>query len=260
MPKKSHIDRLSPSQDDDDPYGLIRDDVHESISECDRFFESLKAELKALKPMPKRPRSPEPPPEEPELSPDAKAARTMLALGNLRIGRSANAFYAEALEYIDREVKRRIREAIVRDVTINVTGNQTGSEKFPADEQMSNAIKPLRGRPPTGKALSVAERKRRSRERQRGAVGEPEVTIVKGKLLVDPAFFQEPMEDDGTPEQDFENSLSAMAGMSISLPAHWTKQLGDWKDLPATSIMVALAKEASETWAMIARELKHRRK
>jgi hypothetical protein len=104
MPKpRHHIGDPNPEQSaDDDPYGLIRDDVAESISECDRFFESLKAEIKALKPLPDRPRSPEPPPEEPELSPDAKAVSTMLALGNQRIGRPANAFYAEALEYMTR--------------------------------------------------------------------------------------------------------------------------------------------------------------
>src|SRR5262249_18714056 len=58
--------------------------------------------VKALRPLPQRARSPEPPPDELELSPDAKAVRTMLALGNLRIGRPATAFYAEAFDYMTR--------------------------------------------------------------------------------------------------------------------------------------------------------------
>src|SRR5262245_542189 len=126
--------------DDNDPYGLIRDDVHASVKDCNRFFESLKAEVAALKPMPQRPASPEPPPEEPTLSPDARAARTMLALGNMRIGRAPDAFYAEALEYLDRMAvcphcgsPKALRQG--RDVTINVTKNQAGFGEISADEQ-----------------------------------------------------------------------------------------------------------------------------
>jgi hypothetical protein len=77
-------------------------DVIKSCDEATEMMADLVGELKA-KPLPQRPRSPEPVPE-PDLSPDAKAVKAMLEMGNQRIGRPANAFYGDAAEHLERLV------------------------------------------------------------------------------------------------------------------------------------------------------------
>jgi hypothetical protein len=75
-------------------------DVIKGLDEQTELMASLEGELKR-KPLPLRPRSPDPLPE-PDLSPDAKAAKIMLGMGNTRIGRPAAAFYADAAEHLER--------------------------------------------------------------------------------------------------------------------------------------------------------------
>jgi hypothetical protein len=155
-------------------------------------------------------------------------------------------------------------EAAARDVTITVTETTAGSVDSAEVLEMPSKIKHAGGRPPTGQALSAAERKRLSRERKKallnGTAAAPEVEIAKGKILVDPAFFQEDAIDAKTPAEGFENSLIEQAGLAVSLPAFWKKHLGAWQKLRATTVMTTLANEAAETWAMIARELNQKRR
>jgi hypothetical protein len=261
-----------------DPYALIREDVRDEIEKCDRFSESLKAELAALKPLPQRPRSPEPPPE-PELSPDARAARTMLALGNLRIGRPANAFYAEAFEYRERLVQHatallaearalghtgaaappvtaldRAKAAIE---TAPERSNRSIAEEIGVDEgtvRKARKISAVDSAVETRLGLD-GRRRRLPGERPIG----PSVQIVEGKILVDPAFFEQPWQDE-TPELDWQTSVAHYAGIAISLPAHWARGFKQYKEFAATAVMIALAERAAETWTEIARDLKRRRK
>jgi len=127
--------------------------------------------------------------------------------------------------------------------------HETSLEKSP-DDETPQPDKGLGGRPPIGdKPMTAAERKRRQRQRER----EPEVTIVKGKILVDPAFFEQEMPAPETPEQGFENSLTQHAGLAMSLPAYWKKHVGAWEKYRPTSVARALAEGAAKTWTMIAR-------
>jgi hypothetical protein len=151
-------------------------------------------------------------------------------------------------------------------VTKSHEKSDAGAEET-GEAEMPKQLKRI-GRPPSDRPMTGAERKRRQRARQRGSVGvgvgvgvaEPVVEIAKGKILVDPAYFEQEAKDPTTPEIGFENSLTQQAGLAQSLPAYWRRHLGDWENLPSTSVMRKLAKEAAKTWAEIATKLDKRRK
>jgi hypothetical protein len=67
--------------------------------------------------------------------------------------------------------------------------------------------------------------------------------------------IQEPCEDCKTPEEQWRYSVGFFAGETISMPAYWTRQFGDWKKFEVTSDLVTLVKQASEVWTQLASEV-----
>jgi hypothetical protein len=70
----------------------------------------------------------------------------------------------------------------------------------------------------------------------------------------------EPCTDCNTAEEQWQRSVSNMAGEAISLPAYWTQQFGDWKHFEVTSELITLAKQASKMWTILAGQLVIRKK
>ena len=255
----------------DDPYELIREDVRESISDCDRFFNSLKAEVEALKPLPKRARSPEPPPEEPELSPDAKAARTMLALGNLRIGRPANAFFAEAFDARERLVAEAAR--LLGEI------KKLGPDAWRELDERLRADRPVRVRESRALLLAIAaieatpEKSNRSIAKE---IGVNEITVRRArKNVASPmSHLVRRIEKDGKlhpghKETGDHDHLSPQEARdqhrgAFMIRAEHVAELAVYDDAeaPINDDIIASAEYAANAWKALALKLKsqHRRK
>lgn len=70
----------------------------------------------------------------------------------------------------------------------------------------------------------------------------------------------EPCTDCDTQEEEWQRSLSNMAGDAISLPAFWSRQFSeDWSKFKVTGEMLTLAEDAAATWSKLAIDLKRRK-
>ena len=88
------------------------------------------------------------------------------------------------------------------------------------------------------KAFTAQEKKRKTK---------PTVTadVSGGKSAAE-------TEDGGlSPQERWRNSVSFMAGNSISLPAYWTKEFGEWEKFKVTSDISTLIKQAIKAWKEI---------
>jgi hypothetical protein len=78
--------------------------------------------------------------------------------------------------------------------------------------------------------------------------------------------YSEPAEDDSeddggnSPTEQWERSLSNMAGDAISIRAFWNKTFGkEWENFEVPSAVVTLAKQAAKEWTELAADLTKRR-
>ncbi len=69
---------------------------------------------------------------------------------------------------------------------------------------------------------------------------------------------QEDCDDCSGPADEWQHSLSNMAGDAISAAAFWSRRFGNWKSFETPSELVTLAKQAARAWNEIASELERR--
>jgi len=121
-----------------------------------------------------------------------------------------------------------------RGVTENVTINPSKSVELPANDEMASKAKSLRGRPPTGKATTSAERMRRLRARHTS--DDPAATTLDGRVI--PGAV----------------GALLLRSSTVADMAHYDD--GD----PVTDDAIAAAKHAADKWRELYHQLKERRK
>jgi hypothetical protein len=53
------------------------------------------------------------------------------------------------------------------------------------------------------------------------------------------------------PEEQWQHSLSHLAGSAISLRAHWSRLFGNWEKFKPTPEVIELAKQAAHSWGSL---------
>lgn len=109
------------------------------------------------------------------------------------------------------------------------------------------------GRPPSGKALTAAERKRKQRERQRNIAPPPPPDP-------DRDLIQEMHPDATSSEQRWQWSMSNAAGDAVAMGAYWNREFGNWQRFAPPTQLVTLAHQAAAAWKELAHDLERRRR